>query len=84
MFREDGGDRGAPESGCRRGAALGGEGGGGGLRGPRHPLSSGSGIFWDNVLEWYINLYEPKDSRRRNAHKNLRDPDFKLFPGEHY
>ena len=35
------------------------------------PLSSGSGIFWDNVLEWYMNLYEPKDSRRRNAHKNI-------------
>ena len=45
--------------------------GGGGARGPRPPLSSGSGIFWDNVLDWYMNLYEPKDSRRRNAHKNI-------------
>ena len=45
--------------------------GGGGARGPRPPLSSGSGIFWDDVLEWYMNLYEPTDSRRRNAHKNI-------------
>ena len=37
----------------------------------RPPLSSGSGIFWDNILEWYMNLYEPMDSRRRNAHKNV-------------
>ena len=45
----------------------------GGFRGGRGPppLSSGSGIFWDNVLEWYMNLYKPKDSRRRNAHKNI-------------
>ena len=53
-----------------RGGFRGG-GGGGGPRGPRPPLSSGSGIFWDNVLEWYMNLNEPKDSRRRNAHKNI-------------
>ena len=71
MFQDDGGDRGAPESGCRTGADLCGGGGGGGPRGPRLPLPSGSGIFWDNVLEWYMNLYEPKDSRRRNAHKNI-------------
>ena len=38
---------------------------------PRPPLSSGSGIFWDNVLEWFMSLYEPTDSRRRNAHKNI-------------
>ena len=51
-----------------------GEGGGrgrGGEGGPRPPLSSGSGIFWDNVLEWYMNLYEPTDSIRRNVHKNI-------------
>ena len=42
------------------GADLGGGGGGP----PPPSLSSGSGIFWDNVLEWYMNLYEPKDSRR--------------------
>ena len=30
---------------------------------PPPTLSSGSGIFWDNVLEWYMNLYEPTDSR---------------------
>ena len=40
-----------------------GRGGGGG--------GGGSGIFWDSVLEWYMNLYEPTGSRRRNAPKNI-------------
>ena len=45
---------------------FGGGGGGGGTRGPGPPLSSGSWIFWDNFLEWYMSLCEPTDSRRRN------------------
>ena len=43
----------------------------GGAEGAAAPPLSGSGIFWDNVLEWYMNLYEPKDSRRRNANRNI-------------
>ena len=43
----------------------------GGFRAGGGGLSSESGIFCDNVLEWYMNLYEPTDFRRRNAHKNI-------------
>ena len=56
---------------CRGGFRGQGGGGARGPRGPRPPLSSGSGIFWDNFLEWYMSLYEPTDSRRRNTHKNI-------------
>ena len=102
MFQDDGGDRGAPESGCRTGADLcvcvwGGRGGGGG---------DGEGAaappfvwVWDFLGQCPRMVHDPLRTQGFQTTKrsqklficitstcisrDLRDPDFKIFPREH-
>ena len=74
--------------GSTPGADLG--GGGGGARGPRPPLSSGSG---PRMVHEPLRTYGFQTTRRSQKHsicetstcisRDLRDPDFKISQGEH-